>query len=159
MIQLRPGMEDRYLSLDCHPSVDLGWQKSWLYVPNESPLLPSYSPNRLRGDLPKSWEQLPPLEAYRHHVPNLLDTINDLKDQGLMGTRVIHTFIGHWVLPLKTRHHPQWEFRGPTDPTIESWVTIHEDDLDQRVMKVMGEYTLDRVRGSPWRPSAPTILH
>ena len=30
------------------------------------------------------------------------------------------------------------------DPTIESRVTICEDDLDQRVMNVMGEYTLDR---------------
>ena len=76
-----------------------------------------------------------------------------------MGMRVIHTFVGHWVLPLKMRHHPQWEFRGPMDPRIELWVTIHEDDLDQRVMKVMGEYTLDRGRGSPWRPSVPAILH
>ena len=33
------------------------------------------------------------------------------------------------------------------DPTIESRVTIHVDDLDQWVMKVMGEYTLDRGRG------------
>ena len=82
----------------------------WLYVPNESPPLLSYSPNRLHGDHPESWEELPPLEAYRHHVPNLLDVIKDLKDWGLIGTRVIHTFIGHRVLPLKMRHHPQWEF-------------------------------------------------
>ena len=80
MIQLCPRMEDRYLSLDRYPSVDLGWQKSWLYIPNESPLLSSYSPDRLRGDLQESWEELPPLEAYRHHVPNLLDAIKDLKD-------------------------------------------------------------------------------
>ena len=33
------------------------------------------------------------------------------------------------------------------DPTIESRVTIHEDDLDQLVMKVMREYTLDCGRG------------
>ena len=43
-------------------------------------------------------------------MPNLLDAIKDLKDQGLMGRRVIRTFIGHRVLPLKMRHHPQWEF-------------------------------------------------
>ena len=103
LIQLRPGLEDRYLSCDRYPSMDLGWQMSWLYVPNESPPLPSYSPNRLHGDLLESWEELPPLEAYRHHVPNLLDAI---KDRGLTGMRVIHTFIGRWVLPLKMRHHP-----------------------------------------------------
>ena len=45
------------------------------------------------------------LEAYRHHVPNLLDEI-----KGLTGMRVICTFIGHRVLPLKMRNHPQWEF-------------------------------------------------
>ena len=33
------------------------------------------------------------------------------------------------------------------DHTIESRVTIREDDLDQWVMKVMGEYTLDCGRG------------
>ena len=80
-------------------------------------------------------------------MPYLLDAIMDLKGRGLKDMRVNRTFIGHWVLPLKMRHQPQWEFRGPTDPTIESRVTIHEDDLDQRVMNVMREYTLDRGRG------------
>ena len=80
----------------------MGWQKSWLYIAKESPPLPSYSPD----DLPKSMEELPSLEVYWHHVPNLLDAIKDLKDQGLMGMRVIHTFIGYRVLPLKMRHHP-----------------------------------------------------
>jgi hypothetical protein len=45
------------------------------------------------------------------------------------------------------------------DPTIESRVTIREDDLDQRVMKDMGDYTLDHGGRSPRRPSALTILH
>jgi len=79
-------------------------------------------------------------------VPNLLDAIKNLKDQGLTGTRVIRTFIGRRVLPLKMRHHPQWELRGQPNPIIESRVTIREDDLDQRVMKVMGEYMMDRGR-------------
>ena len=33
------------------------------------------------------------------------------------------------------------------DPTIESRVTIYEDDLDQWVMKVMGAYMMDHGRG------------
>ena len=89
----------------------------------------------------------------------MLDVIKDLKGQGLMGMSVIRTFIGRRVLPLKMRHHHQWEFQGSTNPTIESRVTIREDDLDQWVMKVMGEYTLDHERGSPRRPLAPGILH
>ena len=60
LIQLHPGLEDRSLSLDRNPFVDLEWQKSWLYIPNESQPLPSYSPNQLRGDLLESWEELPP---------------------------------------------------------------------------------------------------
>jgi len=63
--------------------------------PSESPPLLSYSPDRLRDDLPELWEELPPLEAYTQHMPNLLDAIKDLKDQGLTGTRVIYNFIGH----------------------------------------------------------------
>ena len=43
LTQLHPRLEDRYLILDRYPSVDLGWQKSWLYIPNESPPLTSYS--------------------------------------------------------------------------------------------------------------------
>jgi hypothetical protein len=92
-------------------------------------------------------------------VPYLLDEIKDLKDQGLTGTRVIHTFIDHWVLPLKMRHHTPWELRGLKDPAIELRVTIRKDDLDQLVMDVMGVYMLDRGRGSPQRPSALAILH
>ena len=72
LIQLHPRMEDRYLSLDRYPFIDLGWQKLWLYVPNESPPLPSYSLDRLRGDLLESWEELPPLEDTKG-VPYLLD--------------------------------------------------------------------------------------
>jgi len=45
------------------------------------------------------------------------------------------------------------------DPTIESRVTIYEDDLDQWVMKVMGEYTKDHGRGSPRWPLALAILY
>jgi len=37
-------------------------------------------------------------------------------------------------------------------PTIKSRVIIHEDDLDQRVMKVIGEYTLDCGRGDSSEP-------
>jgi len=89
--------------------MDLGWQKWWLYVPNESPPLPSYSADRLRGDLRELWEELTPREDTQG-VPYLLDVIKDLKGQGLMRMRVIHTFIGRWVLPLKMRHHHPWEF-------------------------------------------------
>ena len=35
----------------------------------------------------------------------------------------------------------------PADPIIELRVTIHEDDLNQWVIKVMGEYMLDHGRG------------
>ena len=46
------------------------------------------------------------LEAYRHHVPNLLDAIKDLKDRGLTGPRVTRTFLGRRVLPFKLRDRP-----------------------------------------------------
>ena len=36
---------------------------------------------------------------------------------------------------------------------------IREDDQDQRVTMVMGEYVMDHGRGSPHWPSAPAILH
>ena len=75
-----------------------------MYVPNESPLLPSYSPNWLHGDLLESWEELRPWEVTQG-VPYLLDAIKDLKGQGLTGMRVIRAFIGHGDLPLKMRHH------------------------------------------------------
>jgi len=43
------------------------------------------------------------------------------------------------------------------DPMIKSRVTIHEDDLDQRVMNVMREYMLDPGRGES--PEAFSIDH
>jgi hypothetical protein len=130
----------------------------WLYVPNECPPLPSYSPDLLRGDLPKSWEELPPLEDTKGCalVVGCDQGPKGLGPNGDEGDPYLHQLR---VLSLKMRHHPQWEFRGPTDPTIKSRVTIHEDDLDQWVMKVMGEYMLDHGKGSPRRPLASAILH
>ena len=60
LIQLCLRLEDRYLSLDRYPSIDLGWEMLWLYIPNEISLLPSYSLDPLCGDLLESWEELPP---------------------------------------------------------------------------------------------------
>ena len=51
----------------------------WLYVPNESPPLPSYSPDPLCGDLLELWAELSPKEDTQE-VPYLLDAIKDLKD-------------------------------------------------------------------------------
>ena len=49
----------------------------------------------------------------------------------------------------------------PADPIIELRVTIHEDDLDQLVMDIMGVYTLDRGRvfnaGHPPLTDGPLI--
>jgi hypothetical protein len=60
LIQLHFEMEDSYLSLDCYPSTDLGWQKLQLYAPNESSPLLYYSPISLHVDLLESWVELPP---------------------------------------------------------------------------------------------------
>jgi hypothetical protein len=98
-------MEDSYLSLERYPSVDVGCQKKWLYVPNESPPLPSYSPYRLHPDTLESWSETPTLEDM-WYVPNLVAVIQDLKGRDLMRTRVIRTLLGRQVLPLKMRNHP-----------------------------------------------------
>ena len=62
LIKLRLGLEERYLSLDCHYVVDLDWEHRWLYIPNnEWPLLLTFSHNRLRPDMLELWLRLPTL--------------------------------------------------------------------------------------------------
>ena len=109
-IQVHPRLEERYLSLDRHYATNLDWEHRWLYVPNnEQQLLPTFSHDQLRPDTLKSGSRTPTLSEPQC-LRLLLDVIEELKDQGLMVPRMIHTFFSHQVLPLKMRVHPQWDF-------------------------------------------------
>ena len=127
-----------YISLDHHYATDLDWEHRWLYVPNnERPPLLTFSHDRLRPDTPKSWSR-PPTLLEPQDLCLLLDTIEDLKDRGLTAPRVIHTFFSYWVLPLKMRGHPQWEFLGTRDATIELSIPIHVEEVDDMMMTAIG---------------------
>ena len=84
----------------------------------------------------------------------LLDAIEELKDQRLMAPRVIRTFFSRRVLPLKMRGHPQWEFQGARDTTIESSVPIRMEEVDDLMMTAIGVSTLDYGNGE-----APDAFH
>ena len=68
-------------------------------------------------------------------------------DQGLTTPRVIRTFFSHWVLPLKMRGDPHWEFQGMMDPTIESSVPIRLDEVDDLMMTAIEVSTQDHGDG------------
>ena len=77
-IEVHPGLEERYLSLDRHYALDLNWEHRWLYVPNtQRPLLLIFSHDRLRPDMPESWLR-PPTLSEPKHLRLLLDMIEDL---------------------------------------------------------------------------------
>ena len=88
----------------------------------------------------------------------LLDAIEDLKDQGLTAPRVIRTFFNRGVLPLKMRGHPHWEWQGTMDPTIESSIPIHVEEVDDLMLIAIGVSMLDHADGRPWMPSMLAIL-
>ena len=74
-IEVHPGLEERYLILDRHYATDLDWGHRWLYVPNnEQPPLPTFSHDRLRLDMPKSWLRMLALSEPQH-LRLLLDAI------------------------------------------------------------------------------------
>jgi len=104
-IEVRPGLEERYLSLDRHYAIDLDWEHRWLYVPNNErqPLL-SFSHDQLCPNTPESWSKMLTMSEPQH-LRLLLDAIEELKDRGLAVPRVIHTIFSRWVLPLKMRGH------------------------------------------------------
>ena len=105
-IEVHPGLEQRYLSLDRHYATNLDWEHGWLYVPNnEQPPLQTFSHARLRPNMLESWSR-PPTLSELQHLRLLLDAIEDMKDRGLTAPRVIRTFFSHRVLPLKMRAHP-----------------------------------------------------
>ena len=74
-IEVHPGLEERYLSLDRHYVVDLDWEHRWLHVPNnERLLLLTFSHDRLRPNTLESWLRTPTLSEPQHlHL--LLDAI------------------------------------------------------------------------------------
>ena len=79
-IEVRPGLEEHYLSLDRHYAIDLDWEHRWLYIPNnERPPLPTFSHNRLCPYTLEPWSR-PPTLSEQQHLRLLLDAIEDLKD-------------------------------------------------------------------------------
>ena len=94
-IEVHPGLEERYLSLDCHYATDLDWEHRWLYVPNNERLvLPTFSHDQLCLDTSKSWSR-PPTLSEPQHLRLLLDATEDLKDWGLTAPRVIRPFFSY----------------------------------------------------------------
>ena len=61
-IEVRPGLEERYLSIDRHNAIDLDWEHRWLYIPNNErqPLL-TFSHDWLCPNMPESWSRTPTL--------------------------------------------------------------------------------------------------
>ena len=79
-----------------------------------------------------------------------------VEDANPVGTAtfVIRTFFSHQVLPLKMRGHPQWEFLGTRDATIELSIPIHVEEVDDMMMTAIGVSTLDHGDGE-----APDAFH
>jgi hypothetical protein len=77
-IEVRPELEERYLSLDCHYAVHLDWEHRWLYVPNnERQSLLTFSHDRLCPDMLESWSRTLTLSEPQH-LCLLLDAIEKL---------------------------------------------------------------------------------
>ena len=64
-IEVHPGLEERYLSLDRHYATDLDWEHRWLYVPNnEQQPLPTFSHDRLCPNTLELWSRTPTMSEY-----------------------------------------------------------------------------------------------
>ena len=77
-----------------------------------------------------------------------------MRSRNICATFVIRTFFSHQVLPLKMRGHPQWEFLGTRDATIELSIPIHVEEVDDMMMTAIGVSTLDHGDGE-----APDAFH
>jgi hypothetical protein len=97
-----------YLEFDRGHNYDteLGWQKSWFYLPNMVSVLSLFTSERLGGALPPTWWSFPTAPKLRDLVTQLA-VIDHLRAQGLTGLTVMHYFFRCWVLPLKEMDHPQ----------------------------------------------------
>ena len=79
-IEVHPGLEECYLSLDRHYAIDLEWEHGWFYAPNnEQPPLLTFSHDRLCPNTPESWSR-PLTMSEPHHLRLLFDAMEDLKD-------------------------------------------------------------------------------
>jgi len=97
------------LALACLSGFDDGMclRRSWFYLPNMVPVLPSFSEERSGSIAPASWRRFP-LAEEATKVLALMGAIKALRAQGLTGLMVVRTFIQRQILPLRERAHPLW---------------------------------------------------
>jgi DNA-directed RNA polymerase specialized sigma54-like protein len=94
------------------------WRKYWFYV-KETTLkgevaIPQYSPEpswpcRLNvRSFPREQEEV---------VKEMRTTIQSLKDAGLTAANLYNCWLAQWLIPLRSRGHYMWEYKGQNNCT------------------------------------------
>ena len=110
-IQLRQRMDRVYIPYELSQKV-IDWKSRWFYVENQENGLPSI----LAGSPVQQAEWLKkPIDMSQ--IPELLEMIANLKQNGISGESVAFDWMMRRVQPLQTRITFGFEYRGRSDPS------------------------------------------
>jgi hypothetical protein len=70
-----------------------------------------------------------PTPARLSIIATLGNQVNDLKNQGLTSVCMATHWLAHWVMPLRNKVHPGWEYSGVHDPSRETLVTYRPSKI------------------------------
>lgn len=90
---------------------------------------------------------------HRNQVNFLLEGMARLRDQGLVGAKLVHVFIRRWIQPCRLRRNGLWAYSGQGDPDRNSPDALTHEDIRTYV----GAITEGASSSSSWSAD-PTAL-
>jgi hypothetical protein len=69
-------------------------------------------------------------------LKGILELVNDIKKQGVIGAAVARSFCWWMIQPIKDRVHPAYEYWGQSDPTHEVNRKVSKEEMAARVSQM-----------------------
>lgn len=130
---MREKLGSQYLAYELIDS-NAGWKENWCYIGNHDPKLPE-----LTGHRP-SWNNRwldEPTHGDCLQLPDLIDRIAKLKQEGLTGVGVAFSFMMRRIQLLQQRCHSGYEYTGVTDPSRLSPDELSTDEIMVRLKRML----------------------
>jgi hypothetical protein len=133
------------------------WHSEWLYVKNMLHALTVHSNSS--PVVNDHWEKNPLMSEELKKIQPLLERIQILKQQGLIGFEIIASYLRHRVQPLKARENYGFEYSRAKDPSrMAPTLELTKEEVLERLKKILKGVSVVLHTVPEYRANNPPLL-
>jgi hypothetical protein len=122
------------------PSFVRGYDGEWFYVWNLEGSVPVFTGLVPAGKPEWDYDSE---ERFKPKIAYILDVVAKQRNRGLLGERLIRTFMQRQLQPLVALQRTMWQFTGEGDSDRHSTVNLEKEKVVARVLAIMVRVTSD----------------